>query len=712
MVSAELQQALADFKPDCTHTFVQLCTALENEVPDVDIKQHFSAEHLDIIDTLVLRTCVKDDKSRQHLKALGKTAWALPPHRALLDLRSAALCSRSLLAALRELSTRVEYSIALRYMDEARDTRHAGAASRGVSQKADRTTDDIAKALDRCSVIGLVRSPRRKRKRGHVTLHEEEEEAKVGREEQQQEEGDEGRGQRSRRRKENIAVAARRHHPSRFSPIPSGDGGQSELSVEHGRGRPHNIDNAPSDLDEDSDFDHGLPLTPSSDDLQLQDAHSESASPPRLASRAASTAPSIPAPEFFEPPPHSPAIALEMAVQMRPHDPNTKQATEECDDATAGQTLIPSTAAASRSHSNTHATALPVPSDDNKDPDNEDPDHENPGNEDPDIADALSTRAFDSLGAARWLTTEALLGLLTLFNPDPEHYFLVEPSLLDPANVPKKPRSLQDSHRILLFAFSNGGVHWTLGIFDRDRRCLEVYDPLNQQKLMDDTRSAIQRFLNSGLAMDSSTPIIQAPANRTLQQGNNYDCGIFCAVYGILSMLGKAVAATITPRIWRHVGRLALADKSNLNAGVFELATSDWSLPAAFTMPSSQVRDEIQRAQEKHAAASSATLEECETILRAAEQVALGERTAHELRELRRAQLVNELRIRGECSSAFRGISQRLPIPAKLRKLEAVVLGIQEAKAAISRDEGGFEEYLAALKQYAKDKFAEEIDMM
>ncbi|SMR64770.1 unnamed protein product [Zymoseptoria tritici ST99CH_3D1] len=180
MLSDELRQTAENFLPTTLDALSTLCDNIERAEPNTDLASLMPAATLSAFNDIVMNM-VPDPKTRQYMRALQSSKWRLPPWRAYLDLRS--LRSREFMAALNKMTDVLDYPTALRFLNQARDSRQS-APARGVSKTSHRTAKDVTVALQLSGAPAAVLAPllaSQKRKRAVVgTGHDDEGKEELG----------------------------------------------------------------------------------------------------------------------------------------------------------------------------------------------------------------------------------------------------------------------------------------------------------------------------------------------------------------------------------------------------------------------------------------------------------------------------------------------------------------------------------------------------
>ncbi|KJX93121.1 hypothetical protein TI39_contig4396g00002 [Zymoseptoria brevis] len=766
MLSDELRQTAENFLPTTLDALSTLCGDIARAEPNIDLATLVPAATLSAFNDIVTNM-VSDSKTRQYIRALQSSKWCLPPWRAYLDLGT--LRSRDFMAALNKMTDVLDYPTALRFLDEARDSRQS-APTRGVSKTSDRTAKDVTVALQLSGAPAAIRAPRvtsKKRKRAVVGAGRDEEgKEKLGSGDMTDDEfmagsnsdSEDGTDEERDSRRNNLQrdddakaganqeVGNHRHMGGGIEAAFDGHDNhdnhgickKQKTSPDEGE----SVDRLSNNNDNDLEGDFSNVIEPGSD--------SEQASPPadhHTGSRTevASVYPGAfghasRRPELGLSTPSSCIVSPNQLVRSRPgpfaqvhptplrhplkfagfpltpeHTSSTKVGVQARLLSQRGTYPLPAsppatllkTASQMLSLCEQSRTSEPVGRASKVIEIGDDLENGTPKAR----SEGLSDRAFDSLQNTRWLSSDAVFGLLLLFNPDPERIFVVDPGLMDGTGIPMMPSTLQECHRKLLFPFCWSDRHWTIGVFDRDRMSTEVYDPLHSPETLRDTAAAIDQMLVCIGAANDARTITQSISKTELKQSNGYDCGIYASVVGIFWMFQTPIPLMIEPSIWRYAGRLALSSvEPHLVLAASEMPAVPPTLPAC---PPDTTAEEACADVRKYIVANEVVLHnpiespDYTQISSFASRVAATELDAHTLRQNLCVQLNRELRLREETSRC-----PSLPVPTKLKKIRAVLAGVEAVKEGLRQERDVASQFVGILKERAKRCSAKEIDSM
>ena len=437
--------------------------------------------------------------------------------------------SRYFLENLREISTRIDLPTAIVKLNQARDKRKGDATGefRGVDKKAERVAHDAQTVLRQLEQEGLQLDLRSK-KRKHTTdgVEGEEPDAATVVEEETEWSIEQPRGQ----NKEPKLWPTSPDTSFSFQHDGPGEGGAIRFENDSvikslacaGKSDPTPVRESALDLDDDAAFTLGdvgqsFELSPA---LPLsKDSHIHSGDEPsRLITSPPSSPPNIASPDVqttIGPVTRGPAL----------YDLAAKEAVIDVD-------------------------ALPDLSQSSRDP--------------------IYERALRSLRNGEWLTTEAGLRSLNLFNPDIFGWYVVEPlkaseqtQELAQEEGMKFPL-LRNCHKYVVALVNCENCHWTIGILSRQEKTISVYDPMHSKRYTSMTSRALESFANclpelhfpDGLAGKDWTTHSDDVA---LRQTDRSSCGIYAIVYGIHAMVKERLPGEITQGVWRQEFAIGLA---------------------------------------------------------------------------------------------------------------------------------------------------------
>lgn len=149
------------------------------------------------------------------------------------------------------------------------------------------------------------------------------------------------------------------------------------------------------------------------------------------------------------------------------------------------------------------------------------------------------------------LNDKVMNTILSAFLLDRHRWLLVDSCVTN--RPPRRFKPQQPSHEYAIIPIHLPG-HWNIAFADLKQRKIAIYDPLHRPAYRNQSKIVLSSFVPCLLGEEKETTEWQyATSECSLKQRDPVNCGIYCLVVGLLTILGAPMPKSINPALWREV---------------------------------------------------------------------------------------------------------------------------------------------------------------